>query len=115
MTSVASVDLGALDLGGPSGAVWSLPHGGDLDANVVVLQPGDSVAAHVNAEVDVLVVGLAGAGTVTVDDAPHALGPGVLVHVPKHAGRSIAAGGDVPLAYVTVHRARAGLAIGPRR
>ena len=28
-------DLGSVDLSGGSGAVWSLPHDGDLDANLV--------------------------------------------------------------------------------
>jgi quercetin dioxygenase-like cupin family protein len=115
MSSVSWVDTAALALDGRSGAIWSLPHGGDLDANVVVLHPGDAVGAHVNDEVDVLVIGLAGAGVVTVDDGRHPLQRGALVHVPKSCERAITVEGEEPLVYVTVHRARAGLGIHPRR
>jgi quercetin dioxygenase-like cupin family protein len=107
-----SVDVTELDIDGPSGAVWSLPHGGDLDANVVVLAPRTSVAEHVNDEVDVLVIVLAGSGRAEVDGDAHPLHPGVLVHVPKHSTRSIAAGDAAPLVYTTVHRSRPGLGIG---
>jgi quercetin dioxygenase-like cupin family protein len=110
--SAGSVDIRGLDLDGPSGAVWSLPHGGDLDANVVVLAPGTSVAEHVNDEVDVLVITLAGSGRAEVDGDAQLLHAGVLVHVPKHATRSIVAGDDAPLVYTTVHRSRPGLSIG---
>jgi quercetin dioxygenase-like cupin family protein len=110
--SATSVDAGELDVGGPSGAVWSLPHGGDLDANVVVLSPGASVAEHVNDEVDVLLITLAGSGRAEVDGDAHPLHAGVLVHVPKHTTRAIAAGDDAPLVYATVHRSRPGLGIG---
>jgi quercetin dioxygenase-like cupin family protein len=114
VSRAVSIDVADLDLDGPSGALWSLPHDGDLDANVVLLQPGDSVGAHVNGEVDVLVVGIAGTGEVVVDGDPQPLGPASLVHVPKGATRGVAAGGGAPLVYVTVHRARAGLAVGSR-
>ena len=110
---VAAVDVSALDVvGGASGACWSLPHGGDLDANVVVLHPGDSVGSHVNGEVDVLVVVLAGGGFVIVDGVRRAVRRSMVVHVPKGLARSIVAGDDEALVYVTVHRARSGLAIG---
>jgi hypothetical protein len=33
MTAAVSLDVSSLDPAGPSGAVWSLPHGGDLDVN----------------------------------------------------------------------------------
>src|SRR5437763_1458412 len=95
----------------PSGAVWSLPRGGDLDANAVVLAAGDAVGAHVNEEVDVVIVGVAGRGVVDVDGEESRLAAGCLVHVPKGTSRTIVADGDEPLVYVTVHRARAGLGI----
>ena len=107
-TTATSTDLTTLDAGGPSGAVWSLPHGGDLDANGVVLHPGDTVGAHANAEVDVIIVGISGTGEVTIDDSASSLTSGTLVFVPKGATRSIAATGDAPLRYLTVHRARSG-------
>src|SRR5436190_1713845 len=109
--SAVSVDVGALDRHGPSGAVWSLPRGGDLDANAVVLGAGRSVGAHINNEVDVVIVGVAGHGVVDVDGDGLHLSAGRLVHVPKGTTRTILASGAEPLVYVTVHRARAGLGI----
>lgn len=38
------VDLGATDTRGRDGVVWSLPHGGDLDANLVRLGGGGGMA-----------------------------------------------------------------------
>ena len=107
------VDLDRVDRSGGAGALWSLPHGGDLDANLVRLAPGEAIGAHVNNEVDVLVVGVAGSGTVDIDGATHDLRPSVVVLVPKGLRRGITAG-DVELRYLTVHRARAGLQIRTR-
>ena len=73
MSRTISIDTADLDIRGTSGALWSLPHDGDLDANVVLLQPGRSVGAHVNGEVDVLIVGITGTGEVLVDGVSHAL------------------------------------------
>jgi quercetin dioxygenase-like cupin family protein len=115
VTTASSIDAVTLGLDGASGAIWSLGRGGDLDANVVVLHVGDSVDAHVNNEVDVLLVGVTGAGTVIVDGASHPVRAGVLVHIPKHATRAIAAVGNAPFVYVTVHHARPGLGVRPRR
>src|SRR5436190_14452922 len=86
-----SIDIDTLDHNGPSGAIWSLPHSGDLDANVVVLHAGDEVGQHVNDEVDVLIVGIDGQGTVIVDGDQLPLHAGRLVYVVKHAARSITA------------------------
>ena len=108
------VDLTTIDCTGTSGAVWSLPHEGDLDANVVALQAGDAVAEHVNHDVDVLVVGVAGRGAVTVDGLPLALDGSTIVHVPKGAARSIASAGPDRLVFLTIHRARTALSIGRR-
>jgi quercetin dioxygenase-like cupin family protein len=107
------VDLEAVDRGGADGAVWSLPHDGDLDANLVKLGPGGSIAEHRNAELDVLVVVLAGGGDVTVDGVVHRLRPHHLVRIPKGARRSLRAG-PAGLVHLSVHRARSGLGIGPR-
>src|SRR3954464_6531176 len=107
------VDLALVDRSGGAGALWSLPHGGDLDANLVRLASGQAIGAHVNSEVDVLVVGVAGLGTVDVDGAVHDLRPSRVVLVPKETRRSITAG-DGELLYLTVHRTRGGLQIGGR-
>lgn len=111
MTGPRSVDVGDLDWAGPSGAIWSLPHGGDLDANIVVIRPGEGVGAHANVDVDVLIVGLSGRGVVTVDGETVQLRAGSLAHVPKGATRAIAQSGDDPLLYATVHRSRPGLGV----
>ena len=109
-----AADLGArLPLAG-DGVHWTLDDSTDLNANLVHLDPGHAVGEHVNGAVDVLVVGLAGDGEVAVDDAVHALRAHVVVHVPRGARRTIRAG-DAGLTYLTVHRRRGGLEIGPTR
>ena len=44
------------------GVVWSLPHGGDLDANLVRLGPDAAIGEHRNDEVDVLIYVQSGSG-----------------------------------------------------
>jgi quercetin dioxygenase-like cupin family protein len=108
----AGVALDAVDLTGADGAVWSLPHDGDLDANLVKLGPGGAMAAHRNAEVDVLVVVIAGEGTVSIDGHDIEVSQHHLVRIPKGTLRRVTAGAT-GLVYLSVHRARAGLGIGP--
>lgn len=99
---------------GDGGAVWSLPHDGDLDANLVRLAPGQSIGAHVNVEVDVLIVVRRGDGSVHVDDVTWPLAPDSVALVPVRSQRSISAG-TAGLEYLSIHRRRDGLAIGHRR
>jgi quercetin dioxygenase-like cupin family protein len=106
------VNLLSVDVDGADGVVWSLPHGGDLNANLVHLGAGGAIGAHVNDEVDVLLVGIAGLGFVSIDGHHHELRPGTVVAVPKGAERAIAAASPRDLAYFTVHQARAGIRIG---
>ena len=113
MLTHTAVDLLAVDRHGADGAVWSLPRGGDLDANLVRLAPGAAVGAHVNEEVDVLLIGVNGAGSVTVNDARYELRTGTIVAVPKDTRRHIAAEAASELLYLTVHLARPGLRIQP--
>ncbi len=108
-----AVDLAGLDESGASGAVWSLPHGGDLDANAVWLRAGDGIDEHVNDDVDVLVVVWRGGGDLTADGLVTALRPGVVAQVPRGARRGIRAGAD-GLTYLSVHRRRDGLTISRR-
>lgn len=98
-------DLGAVDTTGRPGAVWSLPHGGDLDANLVRLHPGGSIAHHVNDEVDVIVYVIAGDGELLVGDVVHPLGGDVLALVPRGAGREVRAG-QLGVTYLSIHRRR---------
>lgn len=111
--SAVRVDLSTLTPTPGPGVRWSLPHGGDLDANLVQLGPGDEIGEHVNDEVDVLVIGRAGAGEVTVDGRRLALDPSVVVSIPKGARRRITAHQD-GLSYLSIHRHRPGLSIRPR-
>ena len=103
-----AVDLPALaGASAAQGPVWS--HAGDdLNANLVRLAAGESVGGHVNAEVEVLLVGVLGAGTVEVDGQWLRLGAGQLLIIPKGACRAIEAG-DAGFAYLTCHRRRPAL------
>lgn len=106
------VDLGTLAPGRGRGAVWSLPHGGDLDANLVRLPPGAAIDTHVNHDVDVLVFVQSGSGTLTIDGTDHALRSDVIALIPRGARRRISAGPS-GLYHLSVHRRRGPLRIGP--
>jgi mannose-6-phosphate isomerase-like protein (cupin superfamily) len=108
------VDLGTLDTSGPSGVAWSLPHGGDLDANLVRMAPGDGVGGHVNDEVDALLFVQSGRGVLAIDGIEHELRADVVALVPKGAHRSVRAG-ETGLTYLSIHRRRGPLAVKTRR
>lgn len=93
------------------GALWSLPHGGDLDANLIRLEANTSIDRHVNVDVDVLVVVWAGSGELSVDDHPLALREGIVVMVPRGRSRAVRAGSD-GVVYLSIHRRRGPLTIG---
>ena len=84
-----AVDLKETSSGsrGP-GTVWTEREGRDLNANLVRFPKGQGVGEHVNGEVDALLIGVSGSGTVSVDGREHALGDGVLVLVPRGARRA---------------------------
>lgn len=108
-----SVDLSRVD-DAATGAVWSLPHGGDLDANLVRLGDGDQIDEHVNDDVDVLIVVWDGNGQLTIDDRPTTLRSGVVISIPRGSRRAIRSASG-PLSYLSVHRRRGPLTIGPGR
>lgn len=116
------VDLGATDTTGPAGVVWSLPHGGDLDANLVHLDPGGIIPSHVNHEVDVIISVVSGRGHLITSgsgpeggaDTSHPLHSDVLAVIPKGTRREIRAD-QRGLTYLSVHRRRRSLAIGATR
>lgn len=87
------------------GVHWTLQHGSDLNVNLVRLDPGRSVDDHVNRDVDVAVIVLAGRGTIHIDGASSPLRPHVVAHIPRGSARRIDAGPD-GLGYLTVHRRR---------
>lgn len=102
------VDLAGLaGAPGASGPVWT-HQSADLNANLLVLAGQNAIPAHVNDEVDVLLVGVAGYGVVEIDDVEHPMGPGQLLVIPKGVRRAIRGTGD-RFAYLTCHRRRAGL------
>jgi mannose-6-phosphate isomerase-like protein (cupin superfamily) len=80
----------------------------DLNVNLLVWGADEGVVEHVNSEVDVLLVGLAGDGLVEVDGTAHPLRAGQAVIIPKGARRAIRSTHG-RFAYLTCHRRRAGL------
>lgn len=96
---------------GREGVAWTLHESDDLNANLVRFEAGGGVGEHVNAEVDVLILGVSGSGLVNVDGEEHSLSSGVMVFVPRGARRSTRATSE-GLAYLSVHRRRGPLRIG---
>ncbi|MDQ3856515.1 MAG: cupin domain-containing protein [Chloroflexota bacterium] len=80
----------------------------DLNVNLVTLDAGSETSAHINSEVDVLVVGVKGEGEVDVDAASHPLRPGQVIVIPRGTRRAMRSSGGC-FAYLTCHRRRAGL------
>ena len=108
-----AVDLTEVSAGaqGP-GTVWTERAGSDLNANLIRFPRGEGVGEHVNGEVDVLFVGVAGSGTVEVDGREHALGAGVLILAPKGAWRATRSASP-DFSYLTVHKRRGPVRLGP--
>lgn len=103
-----AADLPALAQAAVSpGPAWTLASD-DLNANLLVFDDGDGVAEHVNADLDVLLVGISGQGIVTMDGTATLLRPAHVVLVPRGARRATRAFGG-RFAYLTCHRRRAGL------
>lgn len=102
------VDLRALAGSSPvPGPTWT-HQSDDLNVNLVIFTAGDGAAEHVNAELDVLIVGIEGTGSIDVDGESHPCQPGQAIVIPKGARRSTRAVSD-RFAYLTCHRRRAGL------
>ncbi|GAB3574577.1 hypothetical protein GCM10027445_35660 [Amycolatopsis endophytica] len=107
-------DLRELAAAGGSGILWRLREDGrQLDANLVQLRPGETIGTHAEPDLDVLLVVVTGAGTLTTGDGAVEAGPGTLVWLAHGRARSVEAGPD-GLTYLTVHRRRPGMTIGRR-
>jgi mannose-6-phosphate isomerase-like protein (cupin superfamily) len=106
--AVSVVDLAALaqesTIRQPAWAYQSA----DLNVNLLVWAAEEGVVEHVNSEVDVLLVAIAGDGLVEVDGTAHPLRAGQAIIIPKEARRAIRSTGG-RFAYLTCHRRRAGL------
>jgi len=89
------------------GATWTRASD-DLNVNLLTFPEGEGVDEHVNTEVDVLMIGVAGVGVITVDGKSHPIREGHLLLVPKGTRRSTRALSD-HFAYLTTHRRRSGL------
>lgn len=77
------------------------------DLNITVLEwpNGHVIEPHVNSEVDVVTVVMAGEGVATIDGEQHELRPGLLVLFPKGAERSIQSRSD-GFRYANIHKRR---------
>ena len=91
------------------GAVWTR-QSEDLNVNLLVFRAGEGVAEHVNVEVDVLLVGIAGVGTVAVNGKREMLRAGQSLVIPKGAKRGTQSLSD-RFAYLTCHRRRGHLRV----
>ena len=98
----APVDLA----GSPSGTgpLWGM-QSEELNATLLEWPPGGSVAEHVNDELEVLMLVLAGSARVSLDGSEHQLPAGSLLLVPRGCARSIVAGRE-GVRYLSVHRRR---------
>jgi quercetin dioxygenase-like cupin family protein len=106
------VDLAALARSATvPGAIWTR-ESEDLDLNLLAFASGEGVAEHVNSEVDVLLIGITGAGAVTIDGTRQILSAGHAIVIPKGANRGMQSMSD-PFTYLSCHRRRDGL--WPRR
>jgi quercetin dioxygenase-like cupin family protein len=113
MREQRSVNLGEVagSATGREGVVWTLEGSGDLNANLVRFETGGGVGEHLNDDVDVVIVGISGLGSVRVDGGEHPLSNGVMVFVPRGAWRSTRAVSE-DFAYLSVHRRRGPMRIG---
>jgi quercetin dioxygenase-like cupin family protein len=101
-------------LAAPGGALWKLAEPGrQLDANVIHLPRGEHVDTHAEPDLDVLLLVLAGDGTVGTEGETLRLTGGTILWLPRGSSRSLAAG-DGGMSYLTVHRRRPGLQVRPR-
>jgi mannose-6-phosphate isomerase-like protein (cupin superfamily) len=89
------------------GSTWT-HQSEDLNVNLLVFAAGEGVAEHVNTEVDVLLVGIVGAGAITVDGTCQILRAEQALLIPKGASRSIRSMSD-PFSYISCHCRRGGL------
>lgn len=91
------------DTGGRA-VLWGLATD-DLNVNLVQWPSGEGVDAHTNAERDVLIVVIAGSGTVTVDGEAVEVSAEQCLVIPRGAERVIRAGDD-GIRYLSAHRRR---------
>jgi quercetin dioxygenase-like cupin family protein len=106
-----AAEPGVVDLYAPlgRGPLWGTETE-DLNATLLAWPNGDGPDEHVNGECDVILLVLAGAAVVTIEDEPHAIHAGEALIIEKGLTRSISAGRD-GVRYLSIHRRRAPLQI----
>lgn len=87
--------------------VWS-HQGADLNLNLISCTTGQEIGSHVNTEVDVVLVGIEGTGSVEIDGRSHPFGPGHVFVIPKGSQRAMRCDSG-QFAYLTCHQRRGGL------
>ena len=90
-----------------SGPIWS-HESTDLDLTLLSWAAQEGIAAHINDEVDVLLIGITGAGEVIVNDETYRLSAGQMLLIPKNAERSLRCT-EEHWSYLSLHRRRRGL------
>jgi quercetin dioxygenase-like cupin family protein len=97
----------------PAGARWKLTESGrQLDANLIHLPPSRRVDTHTEPDLDVLLLVVAGSGTIEGADGPQTMAAGSLLWLPRGCRRSVTADAE-GLSYLTVHQRRPGMQILP--
>lgn len=91
------------------GPVWGLATD-ELNVTLLVWRTGEGQPEHVNEERDVVLVALAGAGTILLDGVERPFAAGHLAVLPRGSRRSVTAGVQ-GLRCLSVHRRRGGLEI----
>jgi quercetin dioxygenase-like cupin family protein len=114
LAALALADVGSLEVADLTADSWAVASD-DLNATLVAWPAGGGVPAHRNSERDVLLVVVAGGGSLRVDERAVELRPATAVVIPRGATRSMTAGAD-GLRYLSAHRRRSGLvAVAPPR
>ncbi|MDX6560760.1 MAG: hypothetical protein QOD65_574 [Gaiellales bacterium] len=106
----APVDLAGAPAG--VGPLWGM-QSDELNATLLEWPPGGGVAEHVNDELEVVIVVLAGSARVILDGCEHRMSAGGLLLIPRGCTRAVSAGRD-GVRYLSVHRRRGPLLPIPR-
>lgn len=86
----------------------------DLNVTLLAWPKGNEIGEHVNDEVDVVTVVIAGRGIATMDGAPHDLEAGSVLIIPKGVRRAITSKSE-DFRYINIHKRRRRLMPGPMR
>jgi formiminotetrahydrofolate cyclodeaminase len=87
-----------------SGPRWGM-QSDELNATLLTWPAGHEIAAHVNDELEVMLVVLAGSARVTVNGTEHCLSADQLLLIPRGCVRAVTAGSD-GVRYLSTHRRR---------